>query len=239
MLLPNRKPAGETGNLNNGSHNPNYRKWSAVPIITPLFILLALIVVMSAKADPALAYNEITVAGTGGVGVAAMLPAMVPAGEDGQTQPAPSDFLEDVTIWSATMTVREFPRAADFYGYSSHDSVGALDTDTFVVDGQTYTINVVALSPFGNALGIRLSPDLDTLDTSQLMLLVDGLDFSFADASIALGYEENETLVVWDESGLSWADGQQVSLRLIEWELGTCPVGEDVSADIQSVEDPT
>ena len=83
----------------------------------------------------------------------------------------------------------------------------------------------------------RVTPDLDTADTSRWILVVDGLELAFEDASINPEYEENETLVLWDESGLSWEDGQKVSLRLIEWEPGTCPVDEDVSARVWGVTD--
>ncbi len=135
------------------------------------------------------------------------------------------------------MTARVFPLAPSFTGYSSHQSVGTLDTTVFVADGHPYTVNVLALSTLGNALGIRVTPDLDTADTSRWILLVDGLEFAFEDASISPEYEDNETLVVWDESGLSWEDGQKVSLRLLEWEPGTCPVGEDVSTGVLRVTD--
>ena len=239
MPQTNRKPNVQTIDPYDPARYGGSRRWLSVLIIWPLPILVVILAAFVAI-GPALAFSDGSLAPAGGPGLEAAHASAAVANDDGQSPTAPSDFLDEVTLWSATMTARAFPRAADFYGYSSYDSLGALDTDTFVADGKTYTVNVLALSPFGNALGIRLSPDLDTLETSQLILLVDGLDFSFSDAGISLGYEENETLVLWENTGLSWEDGQQVSLRLIEWEIGTCPVGEDVPADVQeAVEDPS
>ena len=214
MLLPNQKPTIPTMNFHDPWRNASSVARLGFPLITLLLVVLLLIIAMSTKVGPASA-NEAVL-------------------EDWASAPTTQyDFLDDVTLWFVTMTVGTFPATPSFTGYSSYHSVGTLDdAAVFVVDGQAYTINVLALSPFGNALGIRVSPDLDVADTSKWILLVDGTEFAFEDAAIGLGYATNETLVAWEESGLSWEDGQQVSLQLIEWEPGTCPVGEEVVPSI-------
>ena len=229
MLLSNREPNAPTVNLHDPFRSGGSLTWLAFPLITLLLTALLLFIAISSRAGPASAYNgaPVDAAGVSRAGVAH--PSVVPATGLNEQPSAASDFLDDVTLWSATMTARVFPEIPTFTGYSSHDSVGALDSAAFVAAGQPYTINVLALSPFGNALGLRISPDLDLAEASNWILLIDGEDFAFEDAGIDLGYEENETLAIWDESGLSWEDGQQVSLRLIEWEPGTCPVGEEVA----------
>ena len=237
MLQPNRKPTIPTIDLYDPLHNRSSRKWSGVPFITLLLTALLLIIAMSSTVGPALAYDDTPVDVAGVSGSEAGRLSMTSAGDDGHPPPVPNSFIDDVTIWSATMTAHVFPEAPNFTGYSSHQSVGALDTAVFVADGDAYTTNVVALSPLGNALGVRVTPDLAAADTSRWILLVDGLEFAFQDASIIPEYEENETLVVWEESGLSWDDGQQVSLRLIEWELGTCPVGEEIATSVLALTD--
>ena len=138
------------------------------------------------------------------------------------------------------MTARVFPLAPSFTGYSSHQSVGTLDTTVFVADGHAYTVNVLALSTLGNALGIRVTPDLDTADTSRWILLVDGLEFAFEDASISPEYEDNETLV--DPGGLGrqrpFLGGRPKGLPAIA-RVGArhLRVGEDVSTGVLRVTD--
>lgn len=212
MMLPNRPPTMPTFKLPRSSRNGILRPRLRFPLIV-LFMLLSMpIIAMSTPVVPASASDAVPGDPTGAPTV-------------------PSDFLDDVTLWYATMTAADFPATSGFTGYSTYHSVGTLDDGAvFIADGQAFTINVLALSPFGNALGIRISPDLDATNASKWILLVDEAGFAFTDADIGLDYQVNETLVIWDESGLSWEDGQQVSLRLIEWELGTCPVGEDIAS---------
>ncbi len=237
MLQPNRKSTMPTIDLYDPWYSRSSRKWLSLPLITMSLVVVALIIAMSEAAGFALAYSDTPVGLSGGSGTESATLSLTSAADDGQPPSAPSDFLDDVTIWSATMTARVFPQAPSFTGYSSHQSAGDLDTAVFVADGQAHTVNVVALSPLGNALGIMVTPDLEPADTSRWILLVDGLEFAFEDASITPNYEDNETLVVWDDSGLTWKDGQQVSLRLIEWEFGTCPVGEDDTTGVLGATD--
>ena len=233
MLRPNREPNLPAANVHNPSPIPISWRWLRLPLVGSLFAALALALATFAAVGPALAYSDTAVDTANGLGAQTAHPSPTSDVDDGQAPPTPNNFLDDVTIWSATMTASVFPKTPSFTGYSSHHSVGTMNSTSFAADGHSYTINVVALSPEWNALGIRVTPNLDPADTSQWMLIVDGLEFAFADADIIPGYEENETLVVWDDGGLSWGDGQQVSLRLIEWEPGTCPVGEDVSASVR------
>ena len=231
MLLSDLKPARPTLNPRDPLPNPSSRKRLGFSLIMVLLAALLLIIAVSATAGPVSANYETPMDTPGWSSVGTTHPSVSPDTGNTETPLPPGDFLDDVTLWSATLTPRTFPETLTFTGYSSQHAVGALDDAVFVADGHTYTINVLALSPIGNALGIRISPDLDALDTSSWILLVDGREFAVADAGVGFGYEENETLVVWEESGLSWKDGQQVSLRLIDWQPGTCPVGEGVDPD--------
>lgn len=218
MLLPNRKPAISTIDLHNRFGNRPLRKRLEFPLLILLMLVPLVMMVMSVRVGPALAFESVP-------------------DHAASAATTPNDFLDDVTLWSATMTARTFPSTPNFTGYSSYHSVGRLDGGAdFVAGGQAYTINVLALSPFENALGIRVSPDLDVAEASKWILLVDEAEFAFADADMGLGYQDNETLVIWAESGLDWEEGRRVALRLIEWEPGTCPVGEGVDPDMVNAE---
>ena len=117
-------------------------------------------------------------------------------------------------VWSATLTVDEVS-----WGFGCSDGVTtlancstALDDNNFTVEmgGTTYTVGLVVLYRTGAnagvlAFGVGSTPS----EFQQLALRVNGETFSFANASI-----EHNTYR-WSSAGLSWSDGQSVSLSLV------------------------
>ena len=214
MLLPYRKATLPAASFRNSSGAWSGKaRWRA-PITSSLIVALLLAIATTIPSSAALAHD---VPGDMHIrpGVEGYNPAAAMVDNDGRSSPASGESIDHETIWSGTLSVQAFPEAPDFYGYSIYHSVGELDRTSFLADGRAYTVTVMALSPIGNALGLRLIPDLYPEDASGWTLLVDGAELPLTHQSVGPDYEDNETLLLWQNSGLSWADGQEVSVQLI------------------------
>ena len=84
-----------------------------------------------------------------------------------------------------------------------------LSDDDFSYNGTTYTFEAIAISTNSDAFGIVFDTNL-TGAAAQLTLVVDGTVFAFEDADT-----KNNTTRIWNSPGLSWSDGQSVSLGLV------------------------
>ena len=132
---------------------------------------------------------------------------------------------EDTPIWSATMTVGSSTTGTPATGYFGLGSgaFGAMTQTTFThsVGSGSWTVTSLSVTAAGLSLRIAEAPPLtENLPRSAFedwVLVVDGRSFPFElpEGVVGLG-----TLNVdWPNPGLSWSNGQRVSVHLVEREL--------------------
>ncbi len=132
---------------------------------------------------------------------------------------------EDTPIWSATMTVGSSTSGTPATGYFGLGSgaFGAMTQTTFThsVGSGSWTVTSLSVTAAGLSLRIAEAPPLtENLPRSAFedwVLVVDGRSFPFElpEGVVGLG-----TLnVSWPNSGLSWINGQRVSVQLVSREL--------------------
>ena len=132
-------------------------------------------------------------------------------------------------IWSATMTVGSSTTGTPATGYFGLGSnpYGALTPSAFthpVGSGSWEVTNLILSTTIGLRLSIQevgtQSEDLLKSAFEDWVLVVDGRSFPFDLPDAGFGSGVGLT-VVWPNSGLNWADGQEVSVHLVErivWE---------------------
>ena len=76
------------------------------------------------------------------------------------------------------------------------------------ITGHSYAFDTIAISTNSGNFGIALDTVLAD-GATQLTLVVDGTTFAFVDADT-----KSTTARIWNSAGLSWPDGQEVSLSL-------------------------
>ena len=125
-----------------------------------------------------------------------------------------TDEKEDVSVWSATMTVAE--NSSDTsrgYKGGSSDTYGSLSQDRFNHFSGRYRVYEISYG-----LG-RLQLTLDgippTHATDDWDLVIDGTRFSLADATISES-DLRLALISWNTSSISWTSSQQVSVQLVD-----------------------
>ena len=137
------------------------------------------------------------------------------------------EFDEDKALWSATMTVGASTTgtpATGYFGLGSN-TYGALTQTTFIhpVGSGSWTVVGLAVS---SATGLRLviqevPPNTENLSHDAFehwVLVVDGRSFPF---ELPEGVVDVVLQPTWPSPGLSWTDGQEVSVQLVErldWE---------------------
>ena len=137
---------------------------------------------------------------------------------------------EDTPIWSATMTVGSSTSgtgSTGYFGLGGSNDYGALTQSAFThpVGSGNWEVTSLFVRPTGQSAGLRLairevgtlSEDLLTSAFEDWVLVVDGRSFPFElpDGSVGGGVLS----VPWPNPGLSWSNGQRVSVRLVEREL--------------------
>ena len=134
---------------------------------------------------------------------------------------------EDTPIWSATMTVGSSTTGTASTGYFGlgSNTFGAMTQTTFThsVSSGSWEVTGLFVRPTGQSAGLKLSiqetPPTDALLTSAFadwVLVVDGRSFPF---ELDEGLVGGALQVFWPNHGLSWANGQRVSVQLVEREL--------------------
>ena len=83
-----------------------------------------------------------------------------------------------------------------------------LSDDEFSYNGTSYAFDTIAISTNTGNFGIVFDTALAD-GAAQLTLVVDGTTFAFVDADT-----KSTTSRIWNSAGLSWPDGQEVSLSL-------------------------
>ena len=125
--------------------------------------------------------------------------------------PPPLAHCETGDIRCATLTVSELEVGSITIGFGYNTNVGgSLSHDEFRYDGTDYTVSILFVTNLANpTLRIEFDPTGETVfDTDDLLLHVDGTAFAFGDTTFVADQFQ------WTESGLSWADGDTVEVRL-------------------------
>ena len=130
--------------------------------------------------------------------------------------PAPSDCPTDAD-WCATLSVGDFVLGDKGYVNSEGSTavtmdVGALSDDDFTYAGTTYKVWQLFLNTAANpTLRVRFDPPGETVfGRAGTVLTVGGEEFDFGDATFSTTFERFE----WTNSGLSWSDGDTVTVSL-------------------------
>ncbi len=134
---------------------------------------------------------------------------------------------EDTPIWSATMTVGSSTTgtgSTGYYGIGSN-TFGALTPSAFThpLGSGNWEVTSLFVRPTGQSAGLKLtiqevgtqSEDLLNSAFEDWVLVVDGRSFPFELLDAGIGGLQ----VSWANHGLSWSNGQQVSVQLVEREL--------------------
>ncbi len=146
--------------------------------------------------------TALAAAGLAGVVLAAGLALAPPAQAQSTTE-----------IWSATMSPVE---NGSTIGYSQPGGDGTLSDRTFSHAGTDYAIDEVFTQQVAHPEGVTytlhfaLNKRIRTAALSDLTLVVDSDEFVLANGTIS----PSGRSVSWDNSGLSWSAGTDVSLSL-------------------------
>ena len=114
-------------------------------------------------------------------------------------------------VWSATLTAEASGSTSGCNNDSALancSSSSVLSDDEFSYNGTSYAFDTIAISTNSGNFGIAFDTALAD-GAAQLTLVVDGTTFAFVDADT-----KNTTARIWNSAGLSWPDGQEVSLSL-------------------------
>ena len=151
---------------------------------------------------------------------------------------------EDEHIWSATMTVGSSSSGTPAPGYFPHGSnpYGALTQTTFTHSVSSGSWEVTGLFVLAGELrlAIQETPNSDDLSLAAFehwVLVVDGRSFPF---ELPEGLAGVVLTVDWPDSGLSWTDGQEVSVQLVErldWEAQRDETDGDTDTSFTDSED--
>ena len=142
--------------------------------------------------------------------------------------------------WSATMTV-ETRDGYTGYSYWGDPQLGALSATEVEWDGKTHHVKYLLLKDSDLWLGLN-----EEMFSTGFVLSVGDEEFGSADARVDKSGASYRFL--WDDRGLGWSVGQEVSVNLVESEqntpalgpptiTGTPQVGETLTADTSGVED--
>ncbi len=114
-------------------------------------------------------------------------------------------------VWSATLTAEASGSTSGCNNDSALancSSSSVLSDDEFSYNGTSYAFDTIAISTNTGNFGIAFDTALAD-GAAQLTLVVDGTTFAFVDADT-----KSTTSRIWNSAGLSWPDGQEVSLSL-------------------------
>ena len=124
-----------------------------------------------------------------------------------------TDEDEDLTVWSATMTVGESSSATTLGYTGTGDPYGSLTQDRFNHFSGRYRVYEVTYGL--GRLHLTIGPFPPAHATEDWGLVIDGARLSLADANITDG-GPGLALISWTTSSPSWANGQQVSVQLVD-----------------------
>ena len=110
------------------------------------------------------------------------------------------------TIWTSTLTVGvHSSQHPQLVGFTNGN--GSLTDSDFVINGVTYTVNIVQLDTGSGNLRLSTSPQIPNDDRTNLALHVGTTKFDFPSGT---------GLMNWPNSGLSWSSGDTISLKIVD-----------------------
>ena len=142
--------------------------------------------------------------------------------------------------WSATMTV-ETRDGYTGYSYWGDPDLGSLSETAVEWDGKTHYVRYIFLKDGELWLGLN-----EEMFSTGFVLSVGDEEFGSADAMVSHGGASYRFL--WDDPGLGWSDGAEVTVNLVQSDQntpslgtptisGTAQVDETLTADTTGVED--
>ena len=148
-----------------------------------------------------------------GVSDGAILRCSVPPAEYCPTYD--DDVSGQRTVWSATLTAREFTIGGTVLviGYSA--GAGSLSDTEFDFGGTTYKVGALGIGNPASDNKLTISFVIDPSALAENLALQVGPDsFAFGDAiALTLG---NVYSFTWSNHGLSWSDNESVAVKLVE-----------------------
>ena len=142
--------------------------------------------------------------------------------------------------WSATMTV-ETRDGVTGYSYWGDPDLGSLSETAVEWDGKTHYVRYIFLKDGELWLGLN-----EEMFSTGFVLSVGDEEFGSADAMVDKGGASYRFL--WDDPGLGWSEGDEVTVNLVQSDqntpalgaptiTGTAQVDETLTADTTGVED--
>ena len=128
-------------------------------------------------------------------------------------------MTDPTDIWSATLNVKDLGTlgaGCSDSGSNACSSTSVLSDDDFTLDSTTYTAERIRISP-GNVFSLTFDQNLPTGHGDWQLTVTEGsttVTLDLSDDTNAL-----DTIVSWSGHGLSWSDGDSISLALRD--LGT------------------
>ena len=120
--------------------------------------------------------------------------------------PAAADHSRDTEPWTATLTVVR--SGSTERGFSS-GTFGSLSDTTFTHAGVDFEVRELTLRDGNGALIFGFNRSPNSLKSPALTLHVGNRQFALADATVS------STRLRWENTGLSWAEGQGVPVKLV------------------------
>ena len=126
--------------------------------------------------------------------------------------PGYEDVTEQITVWSATMTVgRVNPASVGYNSLSANlEDMGSLDDTTFSLGGTDYTIRAL----FGGSFQLQINLEDNNLlgdAANDLVFHVGTQTYAFADAT----YSSSQNAYAWLDNVPTWPEGDSVQLKII------------------------
>ena len=163
------------------------------------------------------------------------------AGNEETLTSAATEVVQQASnAWSATMTVGT---RDGFTGYSywGNPHLGSLSTTEIEWDGKTHYVRYIFLQDGDLRLGLN-----EEMFSTGFVLSIGDEEFGSADAMVDHGGASYRFR--WDDPGLGWSDGDEVSVNLVQSDQntpalgaptisGTVRVDEMLTADTTDVED--
>ena len=160
--------------------------------------------------------------------------------QESLTSKSTSVVQEATNSWSATLTVETRDEYAG-YSYWGNPHLGSLSAAEVEWDGKTHYVRFLFLKDGELRLGLN-----EEMFSTGFVLSVGDEEFGSADAMVDHGGASYRFR--WDDPGLGWSDGNEVSVNLVESDQntpalgapttsGTVQVDETLTADISGVED--
>ena len=147
----------------------------------------------------------------------------------------------DQSVWTATITTG-FSVASVGYLAELDPTVGSITSNTFDVDGDTFTvINLYDPSLFPN--DGQLTLNIDKQPPGEFTVTVDGESFSSTEAFFYVLTSPTEYVYVWGDANLSWSGSDTIAVSIsvdeapqqgVPATASTIPITDDDDVDVEN-----